>query len=332
MLKRSIKLGIIQSLRLALSKSPREISRFGGALFGLALYRIQKRDSFRACRNIQIAYGSAVSAAKARSIARQAFVNAGLNVADVVRLETKYPGELASLIDVEGLEFFEKAYQKGKGVIATNGHIGNFELLAAFCARHGFKTAVIGRELYDKRLDEILLGIRRANNVVNINTTEVRKFIRALRNGYAVGVLIDTDSQRVRSGYVESYGRLAYTPLGQTIIGLKLGASFAPLVCHRIGKRYLLKFFKEIHPGKFPNTSEGRLLAALDLTWRIRKLLDAEVDGDPTQWVWTHNRWNTRPDPKSESPPGLGLYKSCYNPGQKRKISPGACVARKIQR
>lgn len=308
------------------------MSRFGGALVGLALYHIQKRDSFRACRNIKIAYGSGVSATGARSIARQAFVNAGLNAADVVRMETKYQGELASLIDVEGLELFEKAYQNGRGVIAPNGHIGNFELLAAFCARSGFKTAVVGRELYDKRVDKILLAIRRANNVLNISTTEVRKFIRALKDGYAVGVLIDTDSQRVRSGYVESYGRLAYTPLGQTIIGLRLGASFAPLVCRRIGRRYLLKFFEEMRPGKFPNTPEGRLLAALDLTWRIRKLLDAEVDRDPAQWIWTHNRWNTRPDPKNGPPAGLELYKPAYNSRQERQFSPDACVTREIQR
>ncbi len=332
MLKRSIKFRIIQSLRWTLRETPREISRFGGALLGLVLYRIQKRDSFRACRNIKIAYGPGVSARGARSIARQAFVNAGLNAADVVRMETKYPGEIASLIDVEGLEFFEKAYQHGRGVIAPTGHIGNFELLAAFCARNGYKTAVVGRELYDKRVDEMLIGIRRANNVVNISTTEVRKFIRALRNGYAVGVLIDTDSQRVRSGYVESYGRLAYTPLGQTIIGMKLGASFAPLVCRRIGRRYLLKFFEEMYPGKFPNTSHGRLIAALDLTWRFRKLLDAEVDRDPAQWTWTHNRWNSQPDPRSGPPTGLGLYKLSYSSGQKRKISPGACVAPEIQR
>lgn len=283
------------------------MSRVAGAFLGLALYRIQQRDSFRACRNISIAYN--VSAPRARSLARGAFINAGLNAADVIRLETAYHSELVSLIDVEGLEHFEKAYQNGCGVIAPTGHIGNFELLAAFCARSGFKTSVVGRELYDKRVNELLLKIRQANNVVNISTTEVRKFIRALKDGYAVGVLIDTDSQRVRSGYVESYGRLAYTPLGQTMIGLKVGASFAPLICVRRGGRYTLKFFEEMRPGKFPNNDLGRLQAALDLTWRIRKLLDSEVDRDPTQWTWTHNRWNTRPDPKGEPPAGLGLYK-----------------------
>lgn len=283
------------------------MSRIAGAFLGLALYRIQKRDSFRACRNITISYG--VSAPRARAIALGAFVNAGLNAADVIRLETKYQSELASLIDVEGLEHFERAYQNGRGVIAPTGHIGNFELMAAFCARSGFKGAVVGRELYDRRVDEILLAIRRANKVVNISTTEPRKFIRALKDGCAVGVLIDTDSQRVRSGFVESYGRLAYTPLGQTIIGLKVGASFAPLICVRRGRRYTLKFFEEMRAGRFPNSAAGRLQAALDLTWRIRKLLDAEVDRDPAQWTWTHNRWNTRPDPNVGPPPGLGLFK-----------------------
>ena len=113
-----------------------------------------------------------------RALTRGAFVCAGLNLADLTRLENRYSAELAGLIDVQGEEHLREAYARGRGVIAATGHIGNFELLAAYCAHNGYRTAVVGRRLADSRIDEILLGIRRANGVVNIRTTEALKLVR----------------------------------------------------------------------------------------------------------------------------------------------------------
>ena len=42
----------------------------------------------------------------------------------------------------------------------------------------------------------------------------------------------------------------------------------------------------------------------------IRKILDSEVDRDPTQWPWLHNRWHTAPDYDASKPHGLELFES----------------------
>ncbi len=274
-----------------------------GSSVGLILWFTQCKDKFRACRHLRCAYGAKYSQRRYQAFARGAFVNSGYNLCDAFRLETRFTTEIAPLIDVVGLKYFLQAYKLGKGVVCPTGHIGNFELLAAYMGHNGFKTAVIGRELYDPRLDELLVRNRQANHIENIPTTQPRQLVTKLRDGYVVGALIDNDSRRLKSAFVESYGRLARTPIGVTHIGLRLGAAFVPVTCRRIGKRYQLRFFpaleSEASALETDDTPQGRRelreKRVLDITWRIRKILDREVDKDPTQWIWVHNRWRTRP-------------------------------------
>lgn len=308
-MKRTFIYYLVLSLRFFFERVPRSLSQTSGGLLGLALFHIQQRDSFRAEKHLQAAYGSRFSARRKTSLARQAFINAGLNVADVARLARHYRDEFADLIDVEGLEFLQEVYQRGRGVVAVTGHIGNFELLAAFCARRGFRTAVIGRQLYDLRLDRLIRESRGANGVITISTKQPRRLIKSLRQGFVVGTLIDNDSQRVAGEFVESYGRLAYTPIGQTYLGLRLGAGFVPVVCRRVSGRYHLRFFEEVKAREELINSKDRRLAAVELNWKLRKILDSQVDLDPSQWIWTHNRWRSRPANENASLPGLQLYR-----------------------
>jgi Kdo2-lipid IVA lauroyltransferase/acyltransferase len=289
--------------------APREFALMLGSAVGLTLWFTQRKDRFRACRHLRCAYGAKHSLSYNRFLARGAFINTGYNLCETFRLETKFKSEIEPLIDVIGLEHIRGAYQKGKGVICATGHIGNFELLAAYMGHNGFKTAVIGRELYDIRLNRLLVHNRQANNIVNIPTTKLRQLLAKLRAGYVVGALVDNDSHRVKSAFVESYGRFAYSPIGLTLIGLRLGVPFVPVTCRRIGKRYLIRFFPVIEADTISSgeslkerflqeqgVQKQRESKALEITRRIRKLLDSEVDKDPSQWIWVHNRWRTRPD------------------------------------
>ncbi len=271
-----------------------------GAAVGLTLWFTQRKDKFRATRHLLRAYGDTNSLNYNKYLARKAFINTGYNLCDTFRLETKFKSEIEPLVDVIGKEHILKAYQQGKGVICPTGHIGNFELLAAYMGRNGFKTAVIGREIYDIRLNRLLVKNRQANNIENIPTTKLRQLLAKLKEGYIVGALIDNDSHRVKSAFVESYGRLANSPIGLTLIGLRLGIPFVPVTCRRVGKRYLIRFFPIIETeganSDIRSSKEQREQKALEVTQQIRRILDTEVDKDPSQWIWVHNRWRTRPD------------------------------------
>ncbi len=272
---------------------PRPLAVGIGSMMGYLAYLISHRDRFKAQRNLAAAMGDSLNTKQQKVIVRNMFVNFGKNIADIVRFKRHYDRQISRLVDVEGLEYFDRAYRRGKGVIAVTGHIGNFELLAAFTVKSGYNAAVIGREMYDRRLNELLVGNREAIGIVNIDTKDSpRRILKLLKKGYTLGILIDTDSYRVRSAFVPAFGRLSWTPVGQSIIGLKTGAAFIPIVCVRNGNRYKVIVKPEITIERTNDFDSD----VHKMTEKCTASLEAIIREWPDQWIWLHNRWHTRPE------------------------------------
>jgi KDO2-lipid IV(A) lauroyltransferase len=285
---------LAESLFFLINRLPRSLALFFGSWLGLAAWQLLPRDRHRIDRHLRLAFGPDCPGPRREVIGRSFFVNTGRNLVDIARLGKHFDSEFRSIVQVEGLEHFDRCYREGKGVIGVTGHIGNFELLAGFVAAQGYEVAVIGRELYDERLDRLLTDNRRALGLTNIATTDSpRRLVKWLKEGKSLGVLIDTDSVRVRSMFVPSFGRLSNTPVGQTIMGLKLGAAFVPMACLRTaGDRYrlVIKPKIEIQPsGDFRRD-------IYEVTCRCTEALEEIIRAYPDQWIWLHNRWHTRPE------------------------------------
>ncbi len=272
---------------------PRGLAIFVGAVFGYTAYLLLKKDRIKAERHLGLVYGERISASERKSIAKNLFINFGKNLAEVVRFKKYYLSQIQPLVDIEGREYFDEVYNRGKGVIGVTGHIGNFELLAAYFANQGYHAAVIGRKMYDKRLDKILVNNRESLGVVNIDTKDSpRRFLKILKDGYVLGVLIDTDSMRVRSEFVPAFGRLSNTPVGQTILGLKTGAGFVPVACVRNGKRYKIIVKPEIKIERTDDFDKD----VYNITKKCTEALEEIINEYKDQWIWIHNRWLTKPE------------------------------------
>ncbi len=291
--KRGATLFLVRTLNRIVNILPRKPALFLGAMTGLLIWRLLPRDRYRISRHLQLVYGDSLSKAERTNIGRSFFVKSGKNLIDIMRCPRHYSSEIAPFFEVEGLEHFERAHARGRGVIGFTGHIGNFELLAVYFAQTGYNAAAIGREMYDPKLDELLVEKRRSNGVTNFSTTDSpREIIRWLKKGNVLGVLIDIDSIRVRSEFVPVFGRLALTPVGQSIIGLRTGAAFVPLACVRIEDdryRIIVKPEVTIEPsGDFDRD-------VISLTAACSRALEPIIDQYRDQWIWLKNRWLTRP-------------------------------------
>lgn len=271
---------------------PRSIALAVGASLGYLAYLFYARDRNKADSHLQLAYGDSLDARQRKIIIRNMFINFGKNGADVFRFKKFYHKEIKDLVDVEGLEYFDKVYNRGKGLIAVSGHIGNFELMAIHMANIGHKSAAIARELYDKRLNELLVDNRRSLGLAMVDTHDSpRQALRFLKQGYVLGVLIDTDSIRVRSMFIPAFGRLSNTPVGQSMLGLRAGAGFVPIACVRNGKRYKIVIHPEVTIEKSNNFEKDVYNITRKCTEELEKIITEYKD----QWIWLHNRWNTRP-------------------------------------
>lgn len=272
---------------------PRPVAIWMGTGLGYLASIIFRHDSQKADSHLRLAFGDKLDAKERKKIIRKMFANFGKNGADVIRLRKYYDREIRGLVKIEGLEHFDKAYRRGKGVIAVTGHLGNFELMAIHLANSGYKVGAIARELYDKRLNNLLENNREALNVRMVDTRESpRKIVRLLKEGYTIAVLIDTDSMRVRSIFVPAFGHLSNTPVGQSILGLRTGAAFVPMACVRVGNKYKLI----IKPEVVINRTDDFDKDMYNVTKRCTEELEQIITEYKDQWIWIHNRWLTRPE------------------------------------
>jgi len=303
-LSQRIRRGAVHRLATAalavLNRIPRRAALAIGAWFGLAAWGLLPRHRHRSIATLNLVYGDRLSRKEAAAIARRFFVNSGKNLADFVRFRDHFREEIAPRVTIEGLEHYLGAFAGGGGVFGVTGHIGHFEILAARLAMEPHPVAVIARELYDPRLNRLLVQARESVGLKNVLTTDSpRVLIEWLKRNGAVGALIDTDSFRVRSEFIDWFGRPARTPIGQALLGLRAGSAFVPMACLRRpddGYHIIIKQQVRVEETGDAETDARRITEAC-----VREL-QTIIDSHRDQWIWLHDRWRTRPPTTSESP------------------------------
>ena len=291
-IKRFVTVLFTRSLRFYFNSVSRRLALWSGSFLGLTAWHFLAHERHRINILLRAVYGESMTERERELTGRNFFVHSGKNIAELLRFRKYFETEIKDRVDVEGLEHFDRAYRRGNGVFGVTGHLGNFELLAAIISSLGYRSAVIGREMYDKRLDELLVANREAMGLQNIATGgSPRKIIEWLRSGGAVGVLIDTDSWRVRSEMIPAFGRLSNTPIGQSLIALKTGAALVPMACVRTkNDRYKLIIMPEVTIERSTDSEAD----AKVLTRKCTQALEVLIDHYRDQWIWLHNRWHTR--------------------------------------
>lgn len=289
---------LIRGLLAVFDLLPRNIALMLGRFFGELAAIIDMNERRLAETNLRNVYGDKWSDLKIKLVARECFVKFGLNAADVI-LSRRWTGkELGEFIDVEGYEHFEDAYAEGKGVVGLTGHIGNFELFAAwYSAARNIPLSVIGRELYDKRLDDLIVENRRRFGLENIpSNAPAKKLLSVLKDGKMIGVLLDLDSSKVSGYFAPFFGRPANTAAGPVVLARKTGSPVVPMAMfRRPDDRYLVK----VLPAFKINNTDDKEADIVDGLTRCNKALEDLINFDPSQWIWIHNRWKSKPGDSS---------------------------------
>jgi Kdo2-lipid IVA lauroyltransferase/acyltransferase len=262
------------------------VSKFG--------YYIVPSERKKTIANLTKVFGNTKSSEQIVQMAKQVFSNLGRNMADAFAIPRFKTDNIDHYVKAEGLEIITKALENGTGVIALTGHIGNWELLGAYLSVKGFPINVVGAPIYDPRLDDLVVKNREYSGMKYIaRGTATRDIIRALRGNEVVGILTDQDTKRVDGIFVDFLGHPAYTPIGPVILAMKTKAVIVPMAIHtkNDGKHYIK--VKEQIPLRFSGDVDK------DRIYNTTLCNDAISDfirENPTQWVWMHERWKTKPE------------------------------------
>lgn len=237
------------------------------------------------------------SAQEREKLASRYFQLQACNLVDVIRFRRHFHSEIHRLVDIEGEQNWREACAQGRGAVFVSGHLGNHELLGACMANLGTPVAVIAREMYDGRLNRLLRQTREAVGMELIQTTDSpKRIVEWLRRGNGLGVLIDTESHRVRSMPIPCFGHLSNTPVGASIIALRLGAAVCPAACVRLPNHRYRLIIKPplVHPDSGDRERDAYLL-----TLECTRALEQFILAYPDQWIWFHDRWRANRCPNT---------------------------------
>ena len=274
---------------------PRRIALKLAGIAGEMAAILDVRERKLAENNLRRAYGETWSDARIRLVARECFVKLAKNTADVIHSQNWSMEHFDSLVNVEGMEHFDDALAQGRGLVAITGHLGNFEFAAAWLAAvKKVDISVIGRKLYDDRLDALVVQNRKGFGMGYIPSDAPAKTVYSvLKKSRVLGVLMDLDSSKVAGHFVPFFGTLAKTAAGPMVIGRKTGSPVVPLAMFRTtDDRYSLKILPSFD---IPNTDDKET----DVKWALTRCnasLEQLINHDPTQWAWIHDRWKSKPE------------------------------------
>jgi KDO2-lipid IV(A) lauroyltransferase len=186
----------------------------------------------------------------------------------------------------------ERAHASGKGVVLMAGHVGNWELCAAYVAARGMPIHVIVRGMSNPLSEEFLRRVREGLGAHVVHDQEsVRKAPKALREGAAVGVVSDQATVGLASTVVPFFGRPAKTPRGAAVFALRLGA---PVVHIRAIRQADGRYRFEAE--EVPVVESGDREHDVDeIIRRFTEQLEAVVRRVPGQYFWQHRRWKHQP-------------------------------------
>jgi KDO2-lipid IV(A) lauroyltransferase len=215
-----------------------------------------------------------------RSIAR--------SLATFARLPSLTAQNISSVIRYDGLQYFQEAKARGKGVLFATAHMGNWEL-SAFA--HGLMTepmAVVVRPLDNERVDEFVEALRQlGGNRIIAKKDAARQILRALKNNEAVGILIDQNAGADEGVFIDFFGTPACAGTAFARLAAHTGAAVIPgfALWNALESQYVLRFYPIVEM-----TGD-----VLEDTRRVHAVIEQVIREHPEQWLWLHRRWKTRP-------------------------------------
>ena len=207
---------------------PRALARALGIGLGQLIYILHGKLRRVGMRNLGLAF-PAMPVRERRKIVRGVFTSLGRQLAEVCLFPRYTTDKVSQVVIYDGFENFDRASQRGKGVLFLTGHLGGWELSAFAHALYGHPLRFVMRPLDNPYLDRMVREYRIMHgNIPILKDDPVRELLRAMKEGATVGILMDTNMMPPQGIFVDFFGIPACTPSGLARIALRTDAAVVP--------------------------------------------------------------------------------------------------------
>ena len=194
-----------------------------------------------------------------------------------------------SHIEIKGEEILRNIKKNNKPVIFVSGHFANFELMSMELTKRNIKLATIYRPLNNFFLNPFMEFLRKkyiCANQIKKGMAGVKESINYIKNNFSIALMID---QRVSEGKkLPFFEHMALTTTMPAQIALKFNLDIVPIYINRkSNNNFKIEVYEPIKNFKTENAEINKL----NISIKLNKILEDMISKDPSQWIWTHNRW-----------------------------------------
>ena len=193
---------------------------------------------------------------------------------------------------IEDVERIDRMAAEGGPAILFSGHLGNWEMMPAACAKHGVVIASFYRAPDNLDINDLIIAMRQEATGADTQlfpkgSAGARQAMLHLAKGGYLGILVD---QKMNDG-IEArwFGRPAMTAPALAAFALRLRCAVVPGYVMRIGPARFHLVAEEALP--LPDTGD-READILALTQAVNDRLEAWVRARPESWLWLHRRFD----------------------------------------
>ena len=240
-------------------------------------------------QNIKIGLGE-MNLQKESEIINDMWSNIGRTFAEYVFLKDfKFNRTNFDHMKINGVNHLDEIKKNNKPVIFYSAHFANFELMAMELDKFGIKCAAIYRPLNNFFLNPLMEYLRMkyiCPNQIPKGRKGMREIIGKVKDGYSIALMVD---QRVSEGpRTFFFNKPAHTTTIPAQLALKYDCKLVPISLERKGGPI---FEMTIHePYKTEKTGSDEE-DTKNITLKINQIIEKMIIKNPTQWIWSHNRW-----------------------------------------
>ena len=240
-------------------------------------------------QNIRTGLGE-IDQKKESEIINDMWSNIGRTFAEYVFLKDfKFNKTNFNHMKINGTNYLDKIKKNNEAVIFYSAHLANFELMAMELNKSGIKCAAIYRPLNNFFLNPIMEYFRIkyiCPNQIPKGRSGMREVVSRFKNNYSIALMVD---QRVGEGpRINFFGKPAQTTTIPAQLALRYNCKLVPIFLKRVGN---INFEMIVHqPYEISKTGNDEQ-DINNITLKINQIIEKMIIENPTQWLWSHNRW-----------------------------------------
>jgi len=221
--------------------------------------------------------------AEAARMARRLFRQFAFKLVDLWRYESGVR-ETDWKTSPEDWRVFDRAQQRGRGVLVVAPHLGNWELGGPLMAQHGVKFVILTQPEPGRGLTELRSAARARWGIETIVVGDdgfaFIEIIKRLQAGETVALLLDRPPGR-NAAEIELFGRPFRASLAAAELARASGCALIGVTIVRTNQSYRVEVLPEF---AYERRSLGTRAARRELTQHIMRAFEPKIREHPDQW------------------------------------------------